>query len=152
MIRRAWPFLLLLLSSPGWGQEENADAASKAGEMPPSLFFTPTEAERLEALYYNKPKVSSTAVPEIAPVEAEPRPNVYLSALVYHGEKDWSAWINGVRFRPGTADKGIRPIKATARWVEMDVDTEAGPTIRVRLAPNQTYVTKTDKVVDGIVP
>jgi hypothetical protein len=133
-----------------------ATAQEEGGEtpplrpLPPSLFFTPDEAARLEAILWGKKdKVASH---EVAPVAPEARPNVYLSALVYQGENDWSAWINGVKFRPGGAAKGIRVVKATERWVEMDVDTADGPTVRVRLKPNQTYLSAKDKIVDGVFP
>lgn len=121
--------------------------------FPKSLMFTEQERQRIAALLADRP-VAAIGGPAAA-VGAPPpelRPNVYLSALVYTSPGDWSAWINGLRFRPGSAEKGVRAVKATSRWVEMDIDTIDGLTVRVRLSPNQTYLSSQDKIVDGIVP
>ncbi len=164
----AFSFLLLFLSPAVLAEETPSpeavaeDKASnelkktmKGREMPAfpsSLMFTSQETEELDKMLLElERKLSgSAASPEMKPIPPEPRPNIYLSALVYSSSSDWSAWINGIRFRPGTVQGGIRPVKATARWIELDVDTNEGPTVRVRLAPNQTYLSKDDRVVDGI--
>ncbi|MDK9722520.1 MAG: hypothetical protein OEL53_15195 [Rhodospirillales bacterium] len=123
--------------------------------FPKSLMFTEQDRQRIAALLADRPVAAATAGGPAAAVDAqapELRPNVYLSALVYTSPGDWSAWINGLRFRPGSAEKGVRAVKATPRWVEMDIDTVEGLAVRVRLSPNQTYLSSQDKIVDGIVP
>lgn len=143
--------------SPVASEEAGPDKTTLLGRampaFPKSLMFTEQERQRIAALLADRP-VAAIGGPAVA-VDAPPperRPNVYLSALVYTSPGDWSAWINGLRFRPGSAEKGVRAVKATSRWVEMDIDTIDGLTVRVRLSPNQTYLSSQDKIVDGIVP
>ncbi|MBF0267605.1 MAG: hypothetical protein HQL44_03325 [Alphaproteobacteria bacterium] len=144
----------------GQSQAQKATSTTLSGkpmpEFPKTLLYTSEESDKIEAFLAELPKAFTDGdgkpkVLQDAPQE-DAKPNIYLSALVYHGEKDWSAWVNGMRFRPGSVEGGIRPVRATSRWVELDVDTDAGPSIRVRLSPNQTYLIKDDKVVDGIFP
>lgn len=143
-------------ASPAAPEESEPGTTTILGRaMPPfpkSLLFSEQERQRIAALLAAKSTQLSSGGPAADVTAPDPKPNVYLSALVFTSDNDWSAWINGLRFRPGGAEKGIRAVKATSRWVELDVDTIEGLTVRVRLSPNQTYLSSQDKVVDGIVP
>ncbi|TAN52092.1 MAG: hypothetical protein EPN26_08325 [Rhodospirillales bacterium] len=154
----------LLLAMPAWAADDAPPAAElPASPYPETLMLTPEEKAYIDLIKEKLSKNPQGAVMEAAappPPPPEPRPNVYLSAMVYSSATDWAAWINGMRFGPGTVQKGIRSVRASAKWVELDVDTIAkvgdeyvpGPAVRVRLSPNQTYLTKTDRVVDGLFP
>ncbi|CAA6605613.1 exported hypothetical protein [Rhodospirillaceae bacterium LM-1] len=149
-----------VLAQVGQSQAQKATSTTLSGkpmpQFPKTLLYTSEESDKIESFLTELPKAFTDAdgkpkVLQDAPQD-DAKPNIYLSALVYQGEKDWSAWINGMRFRPDTVEEGIRPVRATSRWIELDVDSKAGPSIRVRLSPNQTYLTEDDKVVDGIFP
>ncbi|MBF0168176.1 MAG: hypothetical protein HQL45_11155 [Alphaproteobacteria bacterium] len=155
--------LLLFFSFSVMAADNEELPAPVRPEFPTSLMLTPEESSKIELLTKTISRVGaiidakSQGNAEAQPVPPPmPKPNIVLSALIYTSATDWSAWINGLRYGPGSVQSGIRSVRATPRWVELDVDTLAGdvegPTVRVRLSPNQTYLSKEDRVVDGIFP
>jgi len=78
--------------------------------------------------------------------------NIYLSALMYLGANRWTAWINGQSFGPGAATDTIRVLGAAPHHVDLEVEMPDRPPLRLRLAPNQTYLAAEGRVIEGILP
>jgi hypothetical protein len=114
-------------------------ATPALADTPASLFFTPKEVEKIAALPTGN-----------APHE-DLSPDIHLGAVLYYGPDDWSVWLQGTRWTPGTEHPGLRIIGVSPNRVEMLWTPAAGaPERPVTLRPYQTYQTATGMVVEGL--
>jgi hypothetical protein len=78
--------------------------------------------------------------------------NLYVSAIVYEGNNNWSAWINNLKVMPNFDDPVVKVISITQDNIELFIK---GGTVandrRVRLKSNQTYVPTKGKIYEGII-
>ena len=74
---------------------------------------------------------------------------LYLSAIVYDGPKAWTIWVNGVAVGPDQEFKSFQVTEIGENHVQLLVPLSAQGMRPVRLAPNQTFITKTGTVVEG---
>jgi len=78
--------------------------------------------------------------------------NLYLSAIIYVDESNWSLWLNNKIIRPETLSdidgfhlEKVTPQGAKFSWTPPDTVIPATFTLH----PYQTYLTKNQKIVDG---
>ncbi len=74
---------------------------------------------------------------------------LYLSSILYYSPDEWTIWINGVPIGPKQELKSIEVTEISSDYVDLLVPLSAQGMRPVRLAPNQTFVTKSGAVVEG---
>ncbi|MCP4393757.1 MAG: hypothetical protein GY804_05755 [Alphaproteobacteria bacterium] len=76
---------------------------------------------------------------------------LFVSAIVYEGNDNWSAWINNKKIMPSFDDPIVKVISINHEVVELFIkgDTVSNDR-RVRLRANQTYVPTKAKIYEGI--
>ncbi|MBI4969787.1 MAG: hypothetical protein HZC25_16840 [Rhodospirillales bacterium] len=155
MKRLAMALFGIVLAVPGLAQTpappKVEDAPAPA--LPASLMFSPTDLAEIEKARRRQAGASGLAQwGSEAAVPMKAMGNVYLSALMYLGANRWTAWINGQSFGPGAATDTIRVLGAAPHHVDLEVEVPDRPPLRLRLAPNQTYLAAEGRVIEGIVP
>jgi hypothetical protein len=75
--------------------------------------------------------------------------DLYLSTIVYNDPKDWTVWINGVPIGPNQDFQSFQVTSITPGYVELLVPLSAQGMRPVKLAPNQTFITKSGAIVEG---
>lgn len=77
--------------------------------------------------------------------------SLFVSAIVYEGNNNWSAWLNNRRITPTFDDPIVKVISIDQDAVELFIkgDTVANDR-RVRLKANQTYLPTKAKIYEGI--
>lgn len=121
--------------------------------FPKSLMFTKSDFEKISIAIDEGP---FSRDPAKANYEREQsifgNGNIYVSAIVYEGNNNWSAWINNLKIMPGFDDPVIKVISITQDNIELFIK---GGTVandrRVRLKSNQTYVPTKGKIYEGIL-
>lgn len=140
--------LCLFVVSVGSAQAE-APVAIAPGSAPTSLLFSPEALALIEAATRRRPgsapDQSSRPLkrPALAPAA------IHLSAIVYHGPDDWRVWLNGRSFAPGARPGPVEILAVDPDGVILAVHDRSGPSRRVRLRPNQSYLPARDAVVEG---
>ena len=144
----------------------SAQAAVNAGSPKAplvSIMFTPDEVAAIgkaidarlhppAAEVAARANKSAAAVAMVA-AEAEAArphvPNIYVSAVVDFGGGDWTVWANGLKFTPDRQSPLFQIKSVSGNSVDIAVPSES---VRVRLQPNQTWRSRENDVVEGIVP
>ena len=115
-----------------------------------SLLFTPAEMAALTKA------LSDVGRPQLVPSAsaAEPDkpviPNIYLSAVAEFSPGQWVVWANGYRIVPGREAPDFKIVSVHDDQVEIAVDSD--PPARFSLQPHQTWLSRSNSVVEGIFP
>lgn len=117
-----------------------------------SLLFYEGDAHALSQAIRDFDRMRVTgAVVEEKQAEAPPDvPNIFVSALAYYGEGDWTVWANGYRVTPTRQPPQFSVIAVNADKAEIAVG--GSKPARFFLRPSQTWRSRTNDVVEGIVP
>jgi hypothetical protein len=114
-----------------------SSALAQDANVPPqsSLFFTPQETREAERL-------AEKAAP------AGGASNIRLGAVMYYGPGDWTLWLQGEKWTPGTVHENLHilevsPAKVRLLWRGDEDSAESDITLR----PNETYQIATGKVI-----
>jgi len=112
---------------------------AQAAEAPnTSLFFTPDNVQKVEALLLQKP------------IEKNANADVHLGAVFYYGPAEWVVWLQGERWTPDTRHDDIRIIDVAPELVHVQITSASGGPLRdVSLKPHQTYQLSTGRIVEG---
>ncbi len=114
-----------------------------------SLLFTPAESAAIGKA------LSEVGRPQLAaPTSTEPNrpviPNIYLSAIAEFGPGHWTVWANGYRIAPGHQPPGFEIVAVHDDRVDIAVASD--PPARFSLQPHQTWLSRSNSVVEGIFP
>lgn len=155
MKRLAMALLGIVLAGPSLAQTPASPKAEDTAvpAVPASLMFSPAdlaEIEKARRRQAGAPSLAEGGGEAAAPMKA--MGNIHLSALMYLGANRWTAWINGQSFGPGAATDTIRVLGAAPHHVDLEVEVPDRPPLRLRLAPNQTYLAAEGRVIEGIAP
>jgi hypothetical protein len=124
------------------------EAAPAKPSRPPfeTLMFTTDEYTEIQG------RIASGSVTETNQgKQAIEDASLYLSTILYYGPKDWTIWVNGVAIGPNQDFQAFQVTEIDANSVQLLVPLSAQGMRPVRLAPNQTFITKTGMVVEGRV-
>jgi hypothetical protein len=151
-MRASFPLLLilalLLAASPTAAQEQAAEPAKPLPALgQESIMLTKSELDALDRALAKQPHAPVGALhPGAAQDEglaqkpdAAALPDVALSALIWRGASDWTAWINGAVFSPGSVSGRLRAVDATSRHVDIEIEQPDRPPVLVRLQPGQIF-------------
>ncbi len=153
--------ILLALVTPGVAQAQ--DAAPPPAEAPAATPPAPTPAapgrKSFESLMFTvdeynevQGRMASGDITETnGGKQAIEDATLYLSTIVYYGPKDWTIWVNDVPIGPNQDFQAFQVTDIDADSVQLLVPLSAQGMRPVRLAPNQTFITKTGVVVEGRV-
>ena len=78
------------------------------------------------------------------------KPNIYVSAVLDFGDGHWTVWANGLRITPNRQSPLFRIVGVHGDAVDIFVPGEGGG--RFVLRPYQTWLSRRQDVVEGIVP
>ena len=124
--------------------------AAAEAPMRASLLFTPAEIAALTKALSDvgRPQLvlSGSAAESGKPVI----PNVYLSAVAEFSPGHWTVWANGYRIVPGHEAPGFKIVAVQDDRVEIAVDSD--PPAHFSLQPHQTWLARSNSVVEGIFP
>jgi hypothetical protein len=156
------PLLLILLlplaADPARGQEQTADKAASAPLLgQESIMLTKSEQEALEKARARLPRSALSAFSPLTPhddgdgLKPGPAalPDIGLSALIWRGAADWTAWINGAVYSRGSSLGGLRAVDATPRHVDIEVERPDRPPVVVRLQPGQVFNGASGTISEG---
>ena len=113
--------------------------AFAATELPKgSLFFTPVETQQIEALASKNAQNNSFY------------PDIHLGAVMYYGPGEWTLWLQGERWTPGTERADLHILDVTPDEVRLAVITAPETTSQeITLRPHQTYQIATGRIIEG---
>ena len=137
-IRRAWLLPLLLLCAAAQGQD-----------APKSLLFNPSETAAVARALadFERMNVTGQTVEE---TPASHVPNVYVSAIVDFGEGRWTVWANGYRISPNHQTPLFTIVSVSGDAAEIELSGEKHE--RIQLRPYQTWLSRSNNIVEGIFP
>ncbi len=136
--------------TPATGSQGAADAQPKAAPVTKnrkpfeSLMFTTDEYNEIRGRIASGGETDTNAGRQ-----AIEDATLYLSTIVYYGPKNWIIWVNNVPVGPDQEFRSFQVTEINPNFVELLVPLSAQGMRPVRLAPNQTLVTKTGAVVEG---
>lgn len=78
--------------------------------------------------------------------------SLYLSTIIYSGPSDWTIWVNNVPIAAGQEFRSFQISAIGPDFVELLVPLSAQGMRPVRLAPNQSFVTRSGAVIEGKWP
>lgn len=115
-----------------------------------SILFSGAEeiAVKKAILDYERMKVTGSSVEEA--VATPDIPNIFVSALAYYGEGQWTVWANGYRVTPQRQPPGFTVVEVDENKAEIAVG--GAKPARFFLRPYQTWRSRTNDVVEGIIP
>ena len=128
-------------------------AAGEDVPLPRPLLFNEGEAGAVTRaiLDFERLKVTGTAAPVEEPgANAPESPNVFVSALAYYGEGQWTVWANGYRVSPGRQPPAFTVISVNDERAEIAV--AGSKPAHFMLRPYQTWRSRFNDIVEGIVP
>ncbi len=112
-----------------------------ATEMPVgSLFFTPSEIEKIETPDGHKASV------------LPPPSDIHLGAVLYYAPDQWVVWLDGERWTPETRRDDLQITEVRPRQVQLRVRANGlGPAAAhdVVLKPYQTYRLASGQIQEG---
>jgi len=127
-------------------------AVAGAGEVSVgnSILFNDADEFALKRaiLDYERMRVTGSSVEEA--VATPDSPNIFVSALAYYGEGQWTVWANGYRVTPGHQAPGFTVVAVSEETAEIAVG--GGKPAHFALRPYQTWRSRTNDVVEGIFP
>jgi hypothetical protein len=113
-----------------------SQAQESSGRPQTSLFFTPQEAHDAETLAQR--------------ISPPGRGDIRLGAVLYYGPEDWTLWLQGEKWTPGTSRDDLQVLEVTASFVRLSWKEEDGASpIEFSLKPNQSFQIATRKVIAG---
>ena len=137
--------ILLLSAAAALGQSPETLPASR-----PSLLFTPAEVAALRQAFADAAKPRTQLQAE-APTAAGPAlPNIYVSAVAEFGSGQWTVWANGYRIVPGRQPPDFQVL--SVRDDSVEIVFPGTPPSRFVLHPHQTWLGRSDSIVEGIFP
>ncbi len=78
------------------------------------------------------------------------RPNVYVQAVLDFGGGSWTVWANGIRITQNQQSPLFRVVGVRGDVVDIVVPGDGGG--RFQLRPYQTWRSRQQDIVEGIVP
>ncbi len=134
-----------------------AGTIAHADDAPPapsnrSLLFNSADASAIARAIGDYERSKKVGVPVVADDQAPPPavPNIFVSALAYYGEGEWTVWANGYKIVPGRQAPDFSVVSVSADKVEIVVAGDSPA--RFTLQPYQTWRSRSRDVVEGIVP
>ena len=114
-----------------------------------SLLFAPADASAISKAIadFERTKTTGVVAEDVRPPDV---PNIYVSALAYYGEGEWTVWANGYRIVPNRQPPDFTVISVTQDSAEISVS--GSHPARFVLHPYQTWLSQSDDVVEGIFP
>ncbi len=116
-----------------------------------SLLFPEADAAALAKAIADYNRMKNTGV--VAEESAAPPPdvpNIYVSGLAYYGDGAWTVWANGYRIVPGRQAPDFSVVSVSEDAAEITVG--GSKPARFVLHPYQTWLARSNDIVEGIVP
>jgi len=150
-VRAAGPLLFMLLASMAPVRLPAAEPPQGGVPSSKSFMFNSQEAGELAKALADFERMKSTgnAVEETAAPPPDV-PNIYVSALAYYGEGQWTVWANGYRIVPGKQAPNFSVVSVNEDRAEIAVG--GTKPARFMLHPYQTWRARYNDIVEGIVP
>jgi len=135
----------LLNHAPAMAADAEAQAQPQPSAPPDSIMFTIDELNEIQS------RVGTGGGDGRADRErpAIEDASLYLSTILYYGPTDWTIWINGVPIVPRQEFGSFEVTGIGPDHVELLVPLSAQGMKPVRLAPNQTFISKSGSIVEG---
>lgn len=143
----AQPTSVQPVAPAGKNEAEKADAPQDAARrVPDTLMFTVDELTDIQ----NRLKTTEEEADSERSEEAIENAALYLSTIVYYGPQDWTIWVNNKPIGPTQDFSSFKITDIGPRYVELVVPLSANGMRPVRLEPNQTFISKSGNVVEGV--
>jgi hypothetical protein len=105
----------------------------------PSLFFTPWTRSLIKEYRSRKEFITPGRSGNDDRVKRGAR-ELALGGIAYHGKKDWTIWLNGLRVTPQALPEQIHDLRVTEEYVDIKwYDSYTNIIFPVRLRPHQRF-------------
>ena len=111
-------------------------AQARADDAPPSLFFTPDEAQVIDALAAKEGNAAQD--------------DIRLGAVLYYGPQNWALWLQGILWTPQTDRPDLHVLDVAGDAVKLRLTDALAGTRDITLKPHQTYRMATGEIVEGL--
>lgn len=113
----------------------------------PSLFFTFWQHQNINTAKNSRGVVRPPTQAELEAMkrgdEFKPEPverDITLGGIVYHGEKDWTIWINGQRVTPDAVPKEVLDLQVFEDYIEVKwLDNQTNQVFPLRMRAHQRF-------------
>ncbi len=147
---------LVFMCAPSYAQQDKPDAelepvSSKNKIFPvdkiPSLFFTLWQDQSINSAKNSRGVVRPPTQEELEAMKRgddfNPEPverDITLGGIVYHGEKDWTIWINGQRVTPDAVPKEVLDLQVFEDYIEVKwLDDHTNQVFPLRMRAHQRF-------------